>query len=112
MSYYYYGNDNNSGGGFLSNIPKVTRNLLIINVIIFIFTLVNRHLMTSTFALFYPSSPYFHWWQVITHMFMHGGFWHILFNMYTLVIFGSVVERIIGGKKFLVFYFICGLGAV
>ena len=112
MSYYYYGNDNNSGGGFLSNIPKVTRNLLIINVIIFIFTLVNRHLMTSTFALFYPSSPYFHWWQVITHMFMHGGIWHILFNMYTLVIFGSVLERIIGGKKFLVFYFICGLGAV
>jgi len=43
---------------------------------------------------------------------MHGGFWHIFFNMYTLLIFGSVVERIIGSRKFLLFYFICGLGAV
>ena len=45
-------------------------------------------------------------------MFMHGGFWHIFFNMYTLLIFGCVVERIIGSKKFLLFYFVCGLGAV
>ena len=67
--------------------------------------------MIGTFGLFYPTSPYFRWWQVITHMFMHGGFWHILFNMYTLFIFGVVVERIIGSKKFLLFYFVCGLGA-
>ncbi len=65
-----------------------------------------------TFALFYPGSHFFRWWQIITHMFMHGGFWHIFFNMYTLFIFGCVVERIIGTKKFLLFYFICGLGAV
>jgi membrane associated rhomboid family serine protease len=45
-------------------------------------------------------------------MFMHGGFWHILFNMYTLWMFGSVLERMIGEKKFLIFYFVCGLGAV
>ena len=44
-------------------------------------------------------------------MFMHGGFWHILFNMYTLWLFGSVVENIIGSKKFVLFYFVCGLGA-
>jgi membrane associated rhomboid family serine protease len=44
-------------------------------------------------------------------MFMHGGWWHIFFNMYTLFIFGSVLERIIGEKKFLIFYFVCGLGA-
>ena len=67
--------------------------------------------MTAEFALFYPTSRYFHWWQILTHMFMHGGFWHILFNMYTLWLFGSVVENIIGSKKFLLFYFICGLGA-
>jgi len=89
----------------------VTRNLIILNIIVFIATLINREFMTAEFALFYPTSRYFHWWQVLTHMFMHGGFWHILFNMYTLWLFGSVVENIIGSKKFLLFYFICGLGA-
>jgi len=95
----------------LDNVPKVTRNLLIINVLMFIGFLLNQEKMTAVFALFYPASPYFHWWQYITHMFMHGGWWHIFFNMYTLFIFGSVLERIIGEKKFLIFYFVCGLGA-
>ena len=111
MSYYYSGG-NGRGGGFLASLPTVTKNLIIINVIIFVATLINQEFMIGTFALFYPTSPFFHWWQVITHMFMHGGFWHIFFNMYTLLIFGSVVERIIGPKKFLLFYFICGFGAV
>ena len=96
---------------FLDNVPKVTRNLLVINVLMFVGFLLNQEKMTTVFALFYPASPYFHWWQYLTHMFMHGGFWHIFFNMYTLFIFGSVVERIIGEKKFLIFYFVCGLGA-
>ncbi len=111
MPYYYYGNDGGNRG-FMSNVPKVTKNLIIINCIVFLACLVNREYMTENFALFYPTSRYFHWWQVITHMFMHGGFWHIFFNMYTLLIFGSVVERIIGEKKFIFFYFVCGLGAV
>ncbi len=112
MAYYYYGNDGGRRGGFLSSLPPVTKNLIIINVIIFLASLLNENFMIGTFALFYPTSPYFHWWQVVTHMFMHGGFWHIFFNMYTLMIFGGVVERILGSKKFLFFYFICGLGAV
>lgn len=107
MSYYYQENRR----GFLSNIPPVTRNLIIINVLLFIATLVNENYMIGTFGLFYPTSPYFRWWQVVTHMFMHGGFWHIFFNMYTLFIFGMVVENILGSKKFVMFYFICGLGA-
>jgi len=97
---------------FLSSLPTVTKNLIIINVILFVATLINENFMIGTFALFYPTSPFFHWWQVVTHMFMHGGFWHIFFNMYTLLIFGSVVENYLGPKKFLLFYFICGLGAV
>lgn len=109
MSFYYSGGGR---GGFLSNVPKVTRNLIIINIIVFIGTLLGKNAMYENFALFYPTSRYFHWWQVITHMFMHGGFWHIFFNMYTLFIFGSVVENMIGEKKFLYFYFICGLGSV
>ena len=83
----------------MASVPKVTRNLIIINVIVFIATLINENFMVATFAMFYPASQYFHVWQILTHMFMHGGFWHILFNMYTL-------------RKFLIFYFVCGLGAV
>ena len=97
---------------FLENIPVVTRNLLYLNVIMFVATLINEDFMIGTFAMFYPESPYFHWWQPFTHMFMHGGFWHILFNMYTLVMFGSVVERALGTKGFIAFYLITGLGAV
>ena len=108
---YYYSNDNR-GGGFLSNVPTVTRNLVIINCIVFLATLINKGFMMETFALFYPTSPFFHWWQVVTHMFMHGGFWHIFFNMYTLFIFGTVLERSLGSRKFLIFYFVTGLGAV
>src|SRR5574344_729084 len=112
MGYY----DNNGydmrSRGFMSNIPPVTKNLIIINVLMFIATLINQDFMVSTFALFYPKSPFFRPWQIITHMFMHGGFWHIFFNMYSLLIFGMVVERAIGSKKFLIFYFVTGLGAV
>ena len=110
--YYSYNGGSSGRGGFLANVPTVTRNLIIINVIVFIATLINENFMVSTFAMFYPASQYFHSWQILTHMFMHGGFWHILFNMYTLWMFGSVLERMIGEKKFLIFYFVCGLGAV
>ena len=112
MPDYYSYNGGSSRGGFLSSVPKVTRNLIIINVIVYIATLINKEFMIATFAMFYPTSPYFRVWQIVTHMFMHGGFAHILFNMYTLWMFGSVLERMIGEKKFLIFYFVCGLGAV
>ena len=108
MSYYTY---NRGGGGFLSNIPTATKNIIIINVLVWIMTSLNENMMYEKFALFYPTSPFFHWWQPVTHMFMHGGFWHLFFNMYTLYIFGSVLERVWGPKKFLIFYFVTGLGA-
>ena len=95
----------------LQNIPVVTRNLLYVNIIMYVATLINEDFMVGTFAMFFPTSPYFRWWQPITHMFMHGGFWHIFFNMYTLVMFGMVVERALGTRKYLWFYFITGLGA-
>lgn len=107
MSYYSY----NRGGGFLSNIPTATKNIIIINVLVMIMTSLNGNLMYEKFALFYPTSPFFHWWQPVTHMFMHGGFWHLFFNMYTLYFFGRVLEERWGAKKFLIFYFVTGLGA-
>lgn len=108
MSYYSYGSNR---GGFLSNIPTAVKNIIIINIMIMIMTSLNEEFMVEKFALFYPTSPFFHWWQPMTHMFMHGGFWHLFFNMYTLYIFGSVLERVWGPKKFLIFYFVTGLGA-
>ncbi len=62
-------------------------------------------------ALFYFGSPFFRIYQLVTHIFMHGGFWHLFFNMYTLWIFGMVLENIWGTKKFLLYYFITGIGA-
>ena len=107
MSYYSYENR----GGFLANVPTAVKNIIIINVLVMVMTMLNENFMYEKFALFYPTSPFFHWWQPLTHMFMHGGFWHLFFNMYTLWIFGTVLERVWGTKKFLVFYFVTGLGA-
>ena len=97
---------------FLERIPPVTRSLLIINVLMFVATCINPTLMKGLFAMAYPAATDFRWWQPLTHMFMHDGVWHILFNMYTLVMFGMVVERALGTKKFLILYFVTGLGAV
>ncbi len=96
---------------FWNTLPTVTKNIIFINVLVFIATLVNENVMVGNFAMFFPTSLYFRWWQPVTHMFMHGGVWHIFFNMYTLLIFGSVVERVLGSRRFLTFYFACGLGA-
>ena len=97
--------------GFMSNVPAAVKNLIIINVLVMIMTSLGENFMYEKFALFYPTSPFFHWWQPLTHMFMHGGFWHLFFNMYTLYIFGSVLERVWGTRKFLIFYFVTGFGA-
>ncbi len=111
MPYYY--DDRQSGiGGFLNRFPPVTRNILLINIVMYIATVINQNFMVSTFAMFYPASPFFRIWQPITYLFMHGGFWHLFFNMFCLLMFGSALERTIGSKKYLIFYFVAGLGAV
>ena len=112
MAYYGYDNGQSGIGGFFSNMPPVTRNIILINIVMFIATLINQNFMVSTFAMFYPKSPLFHIWQPVTYMFMHGGFWHLFFNMFCLWMFGSALERTIGSKKYLIFYFVAGLGAV
>ncbi|TJZ60554.1 rhomboid family intramembrane serine protease [Sphingobacterium olei] len=94
-----------------SNLTPVVKNLLIINIICFvgsmIFTPANK-----LFGVYYPDSPSFQIWQIITYMFMHGGIGHIFFNMFALVMFGSILERVFGPKRFLNYYIICGLGAL
>ena len=101
-----------------SNIPVVVKNLLIINIIFFIATLLFRdggkYLLVEHLGVFYFDSPNFRIWQVITYMFMHSpvSYAHILFNMFALYTFGSTLEYIMGQKRFLNFYLITGLGAL
>jgi len=68
--------------------------------------------MMNLFAMHFPLNPLFRIWQIVTHMFMHGGVMHIAFNMYALWAFGTPLYHIWGEKKFLIFYFAAGLGAV
>ncbi|MDQ6762918.1 MAG: rhomboid family intramembrane serine protease [Bacteroidota bacterium] len=94
-------------------IPPVVLNLIIINAIVFLAQLVfdNTWQLTDRIALYSYSSGLFEPYQLVTHMFAHGGWLHIFFNMYALWLFGSVLERIWGPKKFLIFYLVCGLAA-
>jgi membrane associated rhomboid family serine protease len=95
-------------------LPLVVKNLLIINALFFLGTLalestgidVTRHL-----ALFYPESALFRPWQLVSYMFMHGNFTHILFNMFALWMFGNVLENVWGPKRFLNYFLITGIGA-
>ena len=91
-------------------------NLIIINAIVFFAQtlfggLNDESSITDLFALHHYRSEDFRLYQVITHMFMHASFLHILFNMFGLWMFGTAIERIWGPKRFLIFYFLCGMGA-
>lgn len=68
--------------------------------------------MYALFSLFYPASPFFQPYQVITHMFMHGGWLHLFLNMFALFMFGSDLERVWGPKRYLFYYLMTGFGAV
>ncbi len=109
-----------------NQIPEAVKHLLIINVLLFVTTLafaVTKQIdLGDTLALHTINSPNFRPWQLITHMFMHGdvgkgaayfqsSVWHILGNMFGLWMFGSVLERNWGSKRFVIFYLLCGLGA-
>lgn len=95
-------------------LPMVVKNLLIINVLFFLakyaFAGMNIDL-DDYLGLHYWRSELFQPWQLVTHMFMHGNFSHILFNMFGLWMFGSTLENMWGPKRFAIFYMVCGLGA-
>jgi len=98
-----------------NRFPPVVKNLIIINVLVFIaqitFEKSKPFFIENLFALHDVRSVFFKPHQLITHMFMHGSFEHILFNMFALWMFGSLLENYWGPKRFLQFYIICGLGA-
>lgn len=94
-------------------LPSVVKNLLIINILVFAAqnVLGKDFNMEQIFALHTWQSPFFKPWQFLTHMFMHGDFYHLFSNMFALWMFGSILENIWGPKRFLTFYLLCGLGA-
>ncbi|MBP6425508.1 MAG: rhomboid family intramembrane serine protease [Flavobacterium sp.] len=95
----------------MRNVTETVKQLIIINILFFIGTQLVSGPAYQYLALFFPENSDFKPWQPITYMFMHGGFMHILFNMFALYSFGSALEQFWGGKKFLFFYISCGLGS-
>lgn len=99
---------------FRIDLPQVVKNILFINIIVFLADIVFKSLgytFTNWLALYSFGTGAFRPYQLVTHMFMHGGFMHIFFNMFGLVMFGKVIEAVWGGKRFFILYFISGLGA-
>ena len=97
----------------MNRISPTVKQLLIINVIFYFgssFSL-NTEFIYSLFSLHFPENPEFKFWQLLTHMFMHGGILHLAFNMFALWMFGSAIESIFGSRRFLFLYLTCGLGA-
>src|SRR5512133_2798883 len=100
--------------GFFGLSP-VVKNIIMLNVLMLLANYAAQKVfgtdLNSILGLYFPKSDQFMPLQIITHMFMHGGFWHILLNMYALFIFGQVLESTWGPKRFLIFYLVCGFGA-
>ena len=96
-------------------LPPVVKHLLIINLIVFLATMVLERYgysnITSMLALNSVATGRFRFWQLFTYMFMHAGWSHILFNMFALWMFGYVLENFWGSRRFLVYYLVCGIGA-
>jgi len=83
--------------------------LIAINILVFFAS--NSIELTSLLALYFPENEKFAFWQFVSHIFMHADLMHLLFNMFALWMFGTQLEAIWGGKRFLIFYFVCGIGA-
>lgn len=102
----------NSG---FAGLPPVVKNLIVLNVIMLLLTVALKAVwgtdLNGILGLYFPESDYFRSWQIVTHMFMHGGFIHLFFNMFALFMFGGVLERVWGPQRFLLYYLITGLGA-
>ena len=100
----------------MSNVPQAVRSLIIINVLVWIMTALDKDGTILSYCALYPGygnvlPVWYRPWTFVTYMFLHGGFAHLFFNMYALYIFGSVLERVWGTRKFLFYYFATGIGA-
>ena len=98
-----------------SGITPAVKMLIILNIAMYILSMFleqTMHIDTAhVLGLHLPQSVYWMPWQYVTHMFMHGSISHIFFNMFALFMFGRILETVWGSKRFLIFYFVCGIGA-
>jgi membrane associated rhomboid family serine protease len=105
---------NGYGRGFFG-LPPVVKNIIMINVLMLLASWATQSVfgfdLNDKLGLYFPKSEHFMPLQIVTHMFMHGGIWHLFFNMYALYIFGQVLENVWGPKRFFIYYIVCGLGA-
>jgi membrane associated rhomboid family serine protease len=105
---------NGFGKGFFG-LPPVVKNIIMLNILMFLLTWAGKSVfaidLNEVLGIYFPKSEQFKPLQIVTHMFMHGDFFHILFNMYALFIFGQVLETVWGPKRFFIYYIVCGLGA-
>ena len=104
---------NNYGNRFGRTTPVVL-NLVIINALVYLAQALfdgPEEKISRLIALFPYNTPFFKPYQLVTHMFAHGGFFHLFFNMFVLWMFGSLLEKAWGPKRFLIFYLVCGLAA-
>lgn len=92
-------------------LSRVVNILIAINVLIYLGSSNNTAGLNDLLALHFPQNNSYHIWQYVTHMFMHGGLPHLLFNMFALWMFGTQLEKVLGKLRFTLFYFICGIGA-
>ncbi|TRW24714.1 rhomboid family intramembrane serine protease [Flavobacterium zepuense] len=95
----------------MMRITETVKQLIIINIIFFVGSWIVGQPAVDILALHAPQNDKFQFWQLITHMFMHGGIMHIAFNMFALFSFGGLLEQMWGAKKFIFFYVSCGLGS-
>lgn len=95
----------------MGRITETIKHLIILNALFFLATFAVGPIVQEQMALYFPKNENFAIWQFVSHMFMHGSFMHILFNMYGLWAFGSPLEQMWGRNKFLFFYFSAGIGA-
>ena len=99
---------------FFRNLPPITKNILIINVLFFLATQLfeTRGIdLVHILGMHYPDSYFFQPYQIISHVFMHSGFTHLLFNMIGLLVMGTQLEKVWGGKRYLIFYLVTAFGA-
>jgi len=105
---------NGFGRGFAA-LPPVVKNLILINVLLLVATITAKSVfgydITSILALYFPKSEMFKPLQILTHMFMHAGLWHLFFNMFALYMFGGILENVWAPKRFFIYYMVCRLGA-
>ena len=94
----------------MMNITKAVKHLIIANILFFLLAQFLPGLQMNA-ALYYFENPNFHWWQIFSHLFMHGSLAHIFFNMFALYSFGAPLESYFGSNRFIVFYFACGIGS-